>query len=53
MWPRLSCKNLLSNYIDPKLEIPPVPFFTPEEEDYFVEQYSIQGFKHSKSIIFY
>ncbi|KAF8075822.1 alpha/beta-hydrolase [Lyophyllum atratum] len=28
-------------------EIPPVPFFTPEEEDYFVEQYSIQGFKHT------
>ncbi|KAJ6579568.1 alpha/beta-hydrolase [Mycena vulgaris] len=28
-------------------EIPPVPFFTPEEEDYFVEQYGIQGFKHS------
>ncbi|KAJ7886170.1 Alpha/Beta hydrolase protein [Mycena olivaceomarginata] len=28
-------------------EIPPVPFFTPEEEDYFVEQYNIQGFKHT------
>jgi len=28
-------------------EIPPVTFFTPEEEDYFVEQYSIQGFKHT------
>jgi len=28
-------------------EIPPVPFFTPEEEDYFVEQFSIQGFKHT------
>ncbi|KAF7331051.1 Bifunctional epoxide hydrolase 2 [Mycena venus] len=28
-------------------EIPPVPFFTPEEEDYFIEQFSIQGFKHS------
>ncbi|KAK7053783.1 bifunctional epoxide hydrolase 2 [Favolaschia claudopus] len=27
--------------------IPPVPFFTPEEEDYFVEQYSIQGFKYT------
>ncbi|KAJ7618461.1 Alpha/Beta hydrolase protein [Roridomyces roridus] len=28
-------------------EIPPVPFFTPEEEDYFVEQYSIQGFQYT------
>ncbi|KAF7354667.1 Bifunctional epoxide hydrolase 2 [Mycena sanguinolenta] len=28
-------------------EIPPVPFFTPEEEDYFIEQFSIQGFKHT------
>ncbi|KIK60086.1 hypothetical protein GYMLUDRAFT_261656 [Collybiopsis luxurians FD-317 M1] len=28
-------------------EIPPVPFFTPEEEDYFVEQYKIQGFKNT------
>ncbi|CAK5275906.1 unnamed protein product [Mycena citricolor] len=28
-------------------DIPPVPFFSPEEEDYFVEQYSIQGFKNT------
>ncbi|GAW05471.1 alpha beta-hydrolase [Lentinula edodes] len=28
-------------------EIPPVPFFTPEEEDYFVEQYQLQGFKNT------
>ncbi|KAF8905777.1 Alpha/Beta hydrolase protein [Gymnopilus junonius] len=28
-------------------EIPPVPFFTSEEEDYFVQQYSLQGFKHT------
>ncbi|GLB33227.1 putative alpha beta-hydrolase [Lyophyllum shimeji] len=28
-------------------EIPPVPFFTAEEEDYFVEQYSIQGFRYT------
>ncbi|KAJ6615541.1 alpha/beta-hydrolase [Mycena sp. CBHHK59/15] len=28
-------------------DIPPVPFFTPEEEDYMVEQYSIQGFKNT------
>ncbi|KAG6899480.1 hypothetical protein C0993_009900 [Termitomyces sp. T159_Od127] len=26
-------------------EIPPVPFFSAEEEDYFVEQFSLQGFK--------
>ncbi|KAF5365162.1 hypothetical protein D9757_011761 [Collybiopsis confluens] len=32
------------NHID---EIPPVPFLTPEEEDYFVEQYKVQGFKHT------
>ncbi|KAJ7721334.1 Alpha/Beta hydrolase protein [Mycena maculata] len=28
-------------------EIPPVPFFTSDEEDYFVEQYSSQGFKYT------
>ncbi|KAJ3738966.1 Alpha/Beta hydrolase protein [Lentinula detonsa] len=28
-------------------EIPPVPFFTPEQEDYFVEQYQLQGFKNT------
>ncbi|KAF8164754.1 Alpha/Beta hydrolase protein [Crassisporium funariophilum] len=28
-------------------EIPPIPFFTPEEEDYFVDQYSLNGFRHT------
>ncbi|KAN0124485.1 alpha/beta-hydrolase [Russula decolorans] len=28
-------------------EIPPIPFFSKEEEDYWVEQYSISGFKHT------
>jgi len=28
-------------------EIPPVPFFTPGEEDYFVDQYSINGFRNT------
>ncbi|TDL17638.1 alpha/beta-hydrolase [Rickenella mellea] len=28
-------------------EIDPIPFFTEEEEEYMVEQYSIQGFQHS------
>lgn len=28
-------------------EIPAVPFFTPEEENYFIEQYSIQGFRYT------
>jgi soluble epoxide hydrolase/lipid-phosphate phosphatase len=27
--------------------IPPIPFFTIEEEDYMVEQYGIQGFKNT------
>jgi len=29
------------------IDIPPIPFFTEEEEDYFIEQYSIQGFQHT------
>jgi len=29
-------------------QLPPVPFFTSEEEDYFVQQFSIQGFKNSE-----
>jgi soluble epoxide hydrolase / lipid-phosphate phosphatase len=29
-------------------EIPPVPYYTPEEEDYHVEHFSEQGFGHSK-----
>ncbi|PPQ72056.1 hypothetical protein CVT26_006738 [Gymnopilus dilepis] len=28
-------------------KIPPVPFFSTEEEDYFVRQYDIQGFRHT------
>ncbi|KAI0314136.1 alpha/beta-hydrolase [Amylostereum chailletii] len=28
-------------------EIPPIPFFTPDEEDYMVEQYFIQRFNHT------
>jgi soluble epoxide hydrolase / lipid-phosphate phosphatase len=30
------------------LQIPPIPFFSKEEEDYWVEQYSISGFKYSE-----
>ncbi|KAF8906764.1 Alpha/Beta hydrolase protein [Gymnopilus junonius] len=33
-------------------EVPPAPFFTAEEEDYFVEQYSIQGYKHTIQFYF-
>jgi soluble epoxide hydrolase / lipid-phosphate phosphatase len=29
-------------------QIPPVPFLTPEEEDYIIEQYGIQGFRNSE-----
>ena len=32
-------------------EIPPSPFFTAAEEDYLVEQFSIQGFEKSKSLV--
>ncbi|KAG6811966.1 hypothetical protein H0H92_005070 [Tricholoma furcatifolium] len=28
-------------------EIPPVPFFSLEEENYFVDQYALQGFKYT------
>ena len=28
-------------------DIPPPPFFSREEEDYFIEQYQIQGFEYS------
>jgi soluble epoxide hydrolase/lipid-phosphate phosphatase len=28
-------------------QIPPVPFFTSAEEDYFVDQYCINGFRHT------
>ncbi|KAG8792500.1 hypothetical protein FRC17_008590, partial [Serendipita sp. 399] len=37
--------NLLKAYDDVD-EIPPIPFFTPEEEDYYVEQYQKQGFDY-------
>ena len=30
------------------VQIPPIPFFSKEEEDYWVEQYSINGFKYSE-----
>jgi len=29
-------------------KIPPVPFLSADEEDYMVEQYTIQGFKNSE-----
>ena len=29
------------------IQIPPIPFFSKEEEDYWVEQYSINGFEYS------
>lgn len=32
------------------LQIPPIPFFSKEEEDYWVEQYSISGFKYSECL---
>lgn len=31
--------------------IPPVPFFSPDEEDYYVEQFQKQGFDYSESSI--
>lgn len=34
-------------------QIPRVPFFTQEEEDYLVEQYEIQGFEYSASFFFH
>jgi hypothetical protein len=30
-----------------------VPFFTPDEEEYFIEQYKIQGFTHSRCLASY
>ncbi|KAG6861437.1 hypothetical protein C0995_000277 [Termitomyces sp. Mi166 len=35
------------NHVD---EIQPVPFFSSEEEDYFVEQYGFQGFKYTLAV---
>lgn len=36
---------------DEYAQIDPIPFFSPEEEDYFVEQFSIQGFRNSGSTL--
>jgi len=33
---------------NPYLQIPPIPFLSKEEEDYWVEQYSINGFRNSE-----
>lgn len=41
-----SSESFLVGWDDVK-EIDPVPFFSQEEEDYFVEQYGIQGFKNT------
>ncbi|KAG8788321.1 hypothetical protein FRC15_004904 [Serendipita sp. 397] len=38
--------NMLKAY-DHMDEIPPIPFFTPEEEDYYVEQFQKQGFDYT------
>ncbi|KII83408.1 hypothetical protein PLICRDRAFT_47292 [Plicaturopsis crispa FD-325 SS-3] len=35
--------SLLGGWAEVK-EIPPVPFLSPDEEDFFVEQYKVQGF---------
>ncbi|KAF8548186.1 hypothetical protein OG21DRAFT_1516561, partial [Imleria badia] len=32
--------------IDVFFQIPPIPYFSKEEEDYFVERFSRQGFDH-------
>ena len=34
-------------------QIPPVPFLTSEEEEYLVEQYKVQGFKHSMFYLYH
>ena len=36
--------------IDVVHQIPPIPFLTPEEEDYWVEQFAIQGFDNCRSL---
>jgi len=41
-----SDKSFLEAWDEVK-EIPPVPFFSVDEEDYFVKQYEIKGFKNS------
>lgn len=35
--------------VDLCFQVPPIPFFSEEEEDYWVEQYGINGFDHSES----
>lgn len=44
-----STDNFLGAWADVD-EIPPMPYFSMEEEDYFVEEFKKQGFKNSKSI---
>ncbi|TFK35066.1 Alpha/Beta hydrolase protein [Crucibulum laeve] len=45
--PEARCPIYLTGCQTDDIQIPPVPFFTPEEEDYFVEQFSLQGFKNT------
>ncbi|KAG1840929.1 Alpha/Beta hydrolase protein [Suillus subalutaceus] len=40
-----------SNYLSAYDNIPPIPFFTSSDEEYFVERFSIQKFDHT--LIFY
>ncbi|KAI0059348.1 alpha/beta-hydrolase [Artomyces pyxidatus] len=42
----LSTESFLEGWKDVE-DIPPIPYFTADEEDYLVEQYSIGGFKHT------
>ena len=30
-------------------QIPPIPFFSKEEEDYLVQEFSVQGYRNSAS----
>ncbi|KAG5638231.1 hypothetical protein H0H81_001105 [Sphagnurus paluster] len=41
-----SSESFLDSWRDVE-EISPIPFFTADQEDYFVEQYQIQGFKNT------
>lgn len=43
-----SCAKLLRDS-----QIPPVPFFTAEEENYIIAQYTIQGFRNSELFLHY
>ena len=43
----------LSNFSSTEsTQIPPIPFLTPDEEDYWVEQYNIQKFQYSESVVY-